>query len=464
MIKNIPGQITKPIAAADRRAAPTRPAAHSIWSLIAVLVGTLALRTAASIMGSTLQLYFGYIDQHVYPLSDTARGVALAVFFVPELVGSPVFGAWSDRIGRKWFIVLGAIFGGIGAQITAVTANYGALVLMRVLGGLSTASAVPATLSYLSAMSSHSESLRGRVMGLFQIATLAGVLGGILAGGRLWDLYKQTAFSIDAALFVVSLAIFLLGIHETRESNTPLEESLSSGWRTFRETMRYYREVFTSPTVLRFAPVFLAICMVLGVWLNHTVSQLISPDHAFPNQLLYGVLANDRHAGTDIAIYGAVVLAIFALGVLVWSLVIGRFRRTTVMLIGTGALFVLCAMVYAVNHADSLADPFVRFYLVLAGIALFVLSGMMPAALTYLADLTEERVRDRGAIMGLYTVLFGFGGFLGTLIGGPFADWKAVDGILMLTVLLGLVAFVLLIRLHQYESKTSRMTSILSKE
>lgn len=455
MIKNLPGQATKPTSSSvDGRAAPMRPAAYSTWSLVAVLVGTLALRVAASIMGSTLQLYFGYIDQHVYPLSDTARGLALAVFFLPELVGSPVLGAWSDRMGRKWFIVLGAIFGGIGAQMTAVTANYGALVLMRALGGLSTASAVPATLSYLSAMSSHSESLRGRVMGLFQIATLAGILGGILAGGRLWDLYKQTAFSIDAVLYLVSLAIFLFGVHEVQQSRaTPLQNSLARGWQALRKTMHYYREVFTSPTVLRFAPVFLAICMVLGIWLNHTVSQLISPDHAFSNQLLYGVLASDRHAGTDIAMYGAVIFAIFGLGVLVWSLVIGRFRRTMVMLIGAGALFLLCALVYAVNHADSLSDPLIRFYLVLAGIALFVLSGMMPAALTYLADLTEERVRDRGAIMGLYTVLFGFGGFLGTLVGGPFADWRAVDGILVLTVLLGLVAFVLLIRLHQYESQ-----------
>jgi MFS family permease len=453
VIKNLPDQATQVTSASvDRRAASTRPTAYSTWSLVAVLIGTLALRVASSIMGGTLQLYFGFIDQHIYPLSDTARGFALAVFFLPELVGSPVLGAWSDRMGRKWFLVLGAIFGGVGAQMTAITTNYSALVLMRVLGGLSTASAVPATLSYLSAMSSHSESLRGRVMGLFQIATLAGILGGMLAGGRLWDLYKQTAFSIDAVIYVVSLAVFLFGVHEAEESRAvPLQKSLARGWQAFRRTMHYYREVLFSPTTLRFAPVFLAICMVLGVWLNHTVSQLISPDHAFPNQLLYGVLASDRHAGTDIALYGAVVLAIFGLGVLGWSLVIGRFRRTTVMLIGTGALFVLCSLVFAVNHADSLSDPLIPVYLVLAGMALFVLSGMMPAALTYLADLTEERVQDRGAIMGLYTVLFGFGGFLGTLVGGPFADWRAVDGILVLTVVLGLVAFVLLIRLHRYE-------------
>ncbi len=405
-------------------------------------------------MGGTLQLYFGFIDEHIYPLSDTARGIALAIFFLPELVGSPVLGALSDHMGRKWFILLGAIFGGIGVQMTAMTTNYAALVLMRALGGLSTASAVPATLSYLSGMSSHSATLRARVMGLFQIATLVGVLGGILAGGRLWDLYKQSAFTIDAVLYLVSFAIFLFGMRELHEPRTvSLEKSLERGWTSLRKTVDYYQKVFTSPTALRFAPAFLAICMVLGIWLNHIVSQLISADRSFPNQLLYGILANNRRAGTEIAMYGALIFAIFGLGVLAWSLVIGRFRRTTMMLIDTGALFVLCALVFAINHSDGLSDPLIPLYFVLAGIALFVISGMMPAALTYLADLTEERAQDRGAIMGLYTVLFGFGGFLGTLIGGPFADWKAVDGILVLSVLLGLVAFVLLVRLHQYESR-----------
>ena len=65
-------------------------------SIVAALVGTLILRVASAAMGSMIQLYFGYIDRSVYPLSATMRGVALAIFFLPELIFSPVFGAWSD--------------------------------------------------------------------------------------------------------------------------------------------------------------------------------------------------------------------------------------------------------------------------------------------------------------------------------------------------------------------------------
>ena len=443
------------------------PPAYRTLSLVACLVGTFVLRMASSIMGSTIQLYFGYIDRNFYPVSDTARGFALAVFFLPELIGSPLFGAWSDRLGRKWFIVLGSVFGGIGVQITAMTTDFAALSIMRLLGGASTASAVPATLSYLSAMSAHSESLRGRVMGIFQVATIGGTILGMLIGGRLWDLFHQGAFTIDALVYLLSLLIFLFGIQETRApgSRHAVEGAIAHGWQALKDTFAYYAREFTSPVVLRFAPAFLAINMVLGIWLNHIISQLVASNQGFPNQLLYGILANNKNAGTDIALYGTGILAIFGIGALAWSFVVGRVRRTSLMLVNAGALFFLCAILYALNHSATLSDPMVPLYLVLATLALLVLSGMMPAALTYLADMTEEKSEDRGAIMGLYTIFFGFGGFLGTLLGGPFADWDAVDGILILTVLLGATATLLLIRLHQMESRLpSEPEGILSKE
>ena len=114
-------------------------------SIIASLAGTFVLRVASAVMGSMIQLYLGHISRHVYPLSATMRGIALAVFFVPELIGSPVLGAWSDRYGRKLFMLLGSITGGVAVQISALTTNFGALVITRLLTGLSTASAFPAS-------------------------------------------------------------------------------------------------------------------------------------------------------------------------------------------------------------------------------------------------------------------------------------------------------------------------------
>jgi predicted MFS family arabinose efflux permease len=63
----------------------------------------------------------------------------------------------------------------------------------------------------------------------------------------------------------------------------------------------------------------------------------------------------------------------------------------------------------------------------------------------------------------MYTIFFGAGQFLGTLLGGLFADWAAIDGILLLTALLGIVMAITLIRLHRLENGTAA-DAILAKD
>lgn len=459
-------------------------------SITAVLIGTLVLRVASAVMGSMIQLYFGYIDRSVYPLSSTMRGIALAVFFLPELIGAPVLGAWSDRYGRKLFIVLSSFLGGMGVQLAALTTHFGALVLTRLLTGLSTASGFPATLGLLSAETSHDESLRGRVMGLFQLVTIGGTIIGILIGGRLWDLFQAQAFTINHAFYLASLVIFVVGIreiaqkgakgHETtrkdakdrgnavrlslRQAEKRARRVLGIGVRAWRRAFNHYRDVWLAPVVLRFAPAWLAINIILGIWLNQFIGQLLAPHERFPHQLLFGMLSAQRNAGTLIALAALGFAVLFVLGVLGWSWMLGKMRRTTVMLIGSVGLLSLCAVLFMINHRPSFHDPLLLFLIALA-LAMFTLvSGLMPASLTYLADVTEARANDRGAIMGMYTIFFGVGQFLGTLLGGPFADWAAIDGLLFLTIVLGIFTTALLVRLHRAEIGVLALQPIVVKD
>ncbi len=204
--------------------------------------------------------------------------------------------------------------------------------------------------------------------------------------------------------------------------------------------------------------------MVLGIWLNHLVSQLVSPPGEFPGQLLFGILANSKRAGNLISTYATILFVIFGLGVVIWSFALGRLHRTDVMLIATSGLFVLCGVLFLLNHTASLSASIVPLYLLIATLALLAVSGLMPAALTYLADVTEENAGDRGAIMGLYTIFLGLGGFLGTVVGGPAADVAAIDGILVATVVLSLIITGALFRLHRIEARTPAFKRILTKE
>jgi predicted MFS family arabinose efflux permease len=88
---------------------------------------------------------------------------------------------------------------------------------------------------------------------------------------------------------------------------------------------------------------------------------------------------------------------------------------------------------------------------VAAAAGLFVLAGATPAAVGLLADMSERFPTDRGAIMGLYSVFLAIGQIVGSLIGGYAAEWHGIDGLLVATTLLLLVALLPLAQLRRQE-------------
>jgi MFS family permease len=122
------------------------------------------------------------------------------------------------------------------------------------------------------------------------------------------------------------------------------------------------------------------------------------------------------------------------------------------MMIATGGLFATLLAIYGLNHLASFSSPLYEPLLGALGVGLLVLSGFTPAALTYLADVTEGQTSDRGSIMGLYAVFLGIGQLVGISLGGKFASWAGIDGLVMLSALLGLITAWTLIVLRRQEA------------
>ena len=60
--------------------------------------------------------------------------------------------------------------------------------------------------------------------------------------------------------------------------------------------------------------------------------------------------------------------------------------------------------------------------------------------------------------MGLYSVMLGLGQLLGGALGGPFAQAGGVNGLIVLTALLGTGALGTLVVLHRAESRATTLT------
>ena len=440
---------------------------HIIRSMIAVIIGTLILRAAASIMGQNIQFYFNAIHEaalnpqhplhqmvganNVYPISYTLGGIIIASFYIAELLGALLLGAWSDRIGRKLFIIFGPLFGAIAVLITSVTTVIPLLVLTRLLEGLSTASNAPATLGYIAETTSENEKMRIQVVGFYEVATIGGMALGFSVGGWLWQNYGQAAFfagipltspafAINALVYGLSLLILWLGIKEVRERVHPAQQT-----NTIKETLKKYWKILSNPKVAGFAPAWIAINGVIGVWSN-LFARILTDKHGINNQLLSG-LFNNSQAGNIMSVYSL----LFILGIIIWSVFFTGMRRNTAMLIGTGGLFASCLLLFAINHQTSIDSPWIMPLAVLMVIAIMVQSGFTPAALAHLADITEDYTHDRGAIMGLYSVFFGVGQFFGSSLGGIFVDGMGADGMILFISLLGFLAAGLLIYLRRLE-------------
>ncbi len=149
----------------------------------------------------------------------------------------------------------------------------------------------------------------------------------------------------------------------------------------------------------------------------------------------------------------AIGMLVFFAGLVYWGNRFKRLRRTTIIFYGLGGGAVLVAAALAINHGEDLPVILTAILVVPAAGGLFVLAGATPAALGLLADMSEPYPRDRGAIMGLYSVFLAVGQITGSLVGGVAADLRGIDGLLIATLVMLAIAALPLWRLRGVEHR-----------
>ncbi len=408
-------------------------------SLRFVLFGTFTLRFSTGLTGAMLGLYLADLPAHGGPEVDAlAVGVFAAIFYLSELVLSPLFGILSDRIGHHRVMLYGPIFGGIAVVLTGLATSLPLLGATRLLEGASTAASVPSILGFIALATAGNEVLRGKTAARFEGATLAGLGVGFIIAPKLFEAIGPTAFFLNAGIYAISFVIYWRGVADPSGDADAISAPHVGLGR--------YLALVRSAHVLLLAPTWIAVNASIGLWFSQSLFQFSQPNPNFPNQVLMaGFDAN------QITIAAIVIAALFGAGLLYWGNRFKAMRRTTILLYGIIGGGVMVGAALVVNHSGALPAVILVAALATAGTGLFVLAGATPAALGLLADISERFPHDRGAIMGLYSVFLAIGQIIGSLIGGLAADWRGVDGMLVATALLLAVALIPLSRLRAQE-------------
>lgn len=167
------------------------------------------------------QLGFGSVTPVVplyaksFGVSISAIGLSVAVYGLARFIGGLPTGQLSDRLGRRPTLVIGEALTCLGNLLCGLATDYPQFLLFRFVAGLGAVAVVTTGQVILADLSTRSN--RGKLMGIYQGAFLAGVGLGPLPGGVLAEAFGLSfPFYAFAALGVIAGVVAFDRVPETR--------------------------------------------------------------------------------------------------------------------------------------------------------------------------------------------------------------------------------------------------------
>ncbi|QGV77859.1 MDR family MFS transporter [Streptomyces ficellus] len=326
--------------------------------------------------------------------SAGAAGFVLGVSGLGKVLGNAVGGYLTDKLGRRWTIVLSAV---TTAGLTAIVPYLESLpVIVAIVGLIGVTSQIyrPAAAAVLiDAVTTNQERLAA--FGVFRFAmnigsALGGVIGGVLAATSYVELFLGNA--VACLLFGVVMALLLREPSGSRSGQDDPD--------TKADRAAGYRQALADRTLVRF------LVMILVAEFVYIQSTVGLPLH------VSDVGLSERDFGLLIGLNGLLVLAL-ELPITGW---VSRYRLEYVLAVGNLIIGVGLAL-------TGLMDSMV---LLAATVVLWSLGEMISTSVSqaYLGSLAPPQLVGR--YQGLYGVAYTIGTGAGPLIGGAlyaYAPW-----------------------------------------
>lgn len=145
--------------------------------------------------------------------SGVAMGTLIAVFSLMQFLFSPMWGALSDRIGRKPVLMLGVFGNALSMLALGLSTQLWMLFAARGLAGILSSATLPTAMAYIS--DSTDEKSRGGGMGVIGAAMGLGMILGPGAGGLLSAISLQAPFYLAAGLSLLAMLALWLALPES---------------------------------------------------------------------------------------------------------------------------------------------------------------------------------------------------------------------------------------------------------
>lgn len=230
--------IAAAIVAVFLRHASLRPAPGS--PALPVMTVRLAWRDTAyrAAFGSGFANGWGNfgVRNAILPLFATAvigrepwvAGMALAVFAAGNAVGLVISGRWSDRVGRKPFIIAGLVVSGVATLATGLAPDLTVLVVLSVVAGIGAGALNPAQQASLADVVGRDRN-GGPALAAFQmVQDLGSIIGPIIAGLLVDHGSYSLAFGVTGVITLLA-AVPWLRARETHPVRARPEPSDSPG-------------------------------------------------------------------------------------------------------------------------------------------------------------------------------------------------------------------------------------------
>jgi MFS transporter, DHA1 family, inner membrane transport protein len=172
-----------------------------------------------------------------FNITTGTAGLVVAAYGAPGIIVAVLTGPYSDRFGRKRFLVAGSLIMGVFTLLSAFATSFAVLVATRIIAGIGGSVIFPNVTATVGDNFAYRD--RGSAMGtVIGLNTMAGVIGVPLAG----ILAEATSWRVSVGLVgVLSIAAATLLLWKLRPAQTPLSES------AIREM---YRSILTNRSAL----------------------------------------------------------------------------------------------------------------------------------------------------------------------------------------------------------------------